>query len=240
MNHTRKTSLRGIPYLLPFAYALVSLGATRACAQSNANPDSSTTPAPTAFPAPAQAPASDASAKPAVKPKHIYTNDDMPSGSSGGTRGKDGLIMPGPSRLMDCDASCEHAARHYLGYDSSNDGEWREQIVKARSDLASDNQWRGLLNQAIQQTHYYCNFLAQQSQKTAPSSKDYNAQVQRSQNSEYFEYTERNLRASMEGTMNQMEQRIQEVTNLSRVRAALMYVQADRIWNQDCGDAGSR
>ena len=201
---------------------------------------SDSSPAPTATPAPVEAPSPAASVKPPAKPKHVITNDDLPSSSSAGTTGKNGTYIPGPSRLLDCDASCEHAARNYLGYDSENEGQWREQIGGARNDLASDNEWRGLLNQGIAQVNYYCNFLAQQSQKTAPSSKDYRAQAQRSQNSEYFEYTERNLRQSIEGTMNRMEQRIQEVAVLSRVRAALMYVQADRIWDQGCGAAGSR
>ena len=217
------------------ALVFVFLSAPVARAQSSSDP------APAAAPAAstAQAPSSDASAKSPVKPKHVYTNDDLPSSSSGAARGKDGLIIPGPSRLLDCDASCEHAARNYLGYDSENEGEWREQIVKARQDLVSDNEWRGLLNQGIAQVNYYCNLLAQQEQKTAPSNKSYNAQVQRYQNREYFEYTERNLRQSMEGTMNRMQQRIQEVAVLSRVRASLMYVQADRIWNQGCDEAGS-
>lgn len=205
-------------------------------AQSSSDPP----PAPTAAPAPVQAPSPDASAKPPAKPKRVITNDDLPSGSSAGTTGKNGAYIPGPSHLLDCDASCEHAARNYLGYDSENEEQWHEQIGKARNDLASDNQWRGLLNQGIAQAKYYCNFLAQQSQKTAPSSKDYRAQVQHSQNSAYFEYTERNLRQSMEGTMNRMEQRIQEVAVLSRVRAAMMYVQANRIWDQGCDAAGSR
>jgi hypothetical protein len=233
-------------FLSPQLLLLASLGL---CAllvvPSHAQSNSGASPAPPpTSPAPggsaAPTPAVDAVAKPAAKPKHVFTNDDMPSSSSGSTVGKDGEIMPGPSRLLDCDASCEHAARNYLGYDSENEGEWREQIVKARNDLASDNPWRGLLHQGIAQVKYYCNFLAQQSQKTAPSNKSYNAQVQRSQNSEYFEYTERNLRNTMEGTRNQMEQRIQEVAVLWQVRAALMYVQADRIWNQGCEDLGSR
>jgi hypothetical protein len=229
-------------YLL--ASLLLCVFFTTPSLHAQATSDPAPAAAPAASPAPAapsaQSPASDTPAKPPAKPKHVFTNDDMPSTSSGGTVGKDGKIMPGPSSLLNCDASCEHAARNYLGYDSENEGEWREQIVKARSDLASDNQWRGMLNQGIAQVKYYCNFLAQQSQKTAPSNKSYNAQVQRSQNSEYFEYTERNLRASMEGTMNQMEQRIQEVAVLSRVRAALMYVEADRVWNQGCDELGSR
>jgi len=217
-------------------FLFILLNASLARAQSNSSP----APAPSPAAATVQAPIPDASAKPPAKTKHVITNDDLPSSSSGAVRDKDGLILPGPSRLLNCDASCEHAARNYLGYDSENEGEWREQIVKARSDLGSDNEWRGLLNQGIAQVHYYCNFLAQREQKTAPASKSYSAQVQRAQNKEYFEYTERNLRQSMEGTMNRMQQRIQEIAVLSRVRAAMMYVQADRIWNQTCEGAGSR
>ena len=225
-------------YVLAGLAICVFLGVPRSLAQSPSDPAVPSTPA-TTTPAP-QTPDSETPAKPPAKPKHVITNDDLPSNSPSGATAKDGKIMPGPSRLVDCDASCEHAARNYLGYDSDNEGLWRSQIDKARADLLADNEWRGLLNQAIAQTNYYCNFLAQQSQKTAPSSNDYRAQVQRSRNSEYFEYTQRNLQASIEGTMNRMQQRIQEVQVLSPVRAAMMYVQADRIFERDCDSAGSR
>jgi len=127
-----------------------------------------------------------------------------------------------------------------MGVDSSNEAEWRIQIVKARRDLVEDNQWRGMLSQAIQQSNTYCNFLLQQSQQSAPSGNDYRSRVQRAQNSEYFENMGRTLRQGLDATMTRMQQHIQEVQVLSPVRAALMYVQGTRIFDRTCDSPGKR
>lgn len=196
----------------------------------------SSAPAP-ANPAPAAAapaPATGASQKPAAtaKPKHVITNEDLEPHSA--NNAKDDKFIPGEGALLTCDASCEQAARSELGYESYNDAEWRVQIVPARRDLVEDTAWRSLLSQAIQQSNYYCNFLLQASQQTAPSGQDYNSRTQRARNSNYFENMDRTLRQGLSATTNRMQERMQEVQVLSPVRAAMMSAQATRILDRTC------
>ena len=209
---------------------------------SRAQTSSAPAPAASAPAAAAPTPAADTSQKTAVrsKPKHVITNDDLEPHSSGDANAKDGKFMPGESPLLNCDSSCEEAARNELGYDSDNEAEWRVQIVRARRDLVEDNAWRGMLSQAIQQTNYYCNFLLQQSQQTAPSGNDYNSQVQRARNANYFENMGRTLRQGLESLMNRMQEHIREVRVLSPARAAMMTAQATRILDRTCELPGDR
>ncbi|HUL35031.1 MAG TPA: hypothetical protein VL128_14190 [Candidatus Eisenbacteria bacterium] len=231
MSRARDNALRSAARFIALACAgVLSLVCfPPANAQSSSN---STTPAAASQPSSASAAAP---TKPTAKPKHVITNDDLEPHGAAASGSQDEKIMPGESPLLACDSSCENAARHYLGYDSEDEeADWREQIVQARRDLAADDQWRGLLSQAIQQTNSYCNFLQQASQKTAPSGNDYRSRVERAQNSRYFSDMDRNLRQSLDRTANQMQQHIQDAQVLSPVRGALMYVQADRILNRDC------
>jgi hypothetical protein len=186
------------------------------------------------------APATGVSQKPAApaKPKHVITNEDLEPHSANDA--KDGKFIPGEGSLLTCDASCEQAARNELGYDSDNEAEWRVQIVRARRDLLDDTAWRGLLSQAVQQTNYYCNFLLQESQQTAPSGNDYNSRAQRARNANYFENMGRTLRQGVESLTNRMQEHIQEVRVLSPVRAAMMAAQATRILDRTCEFPGSR
>lgn len=203
----------------------------------------SSTTSPPANPAPAvasPAPATGASQKPTApaKPKHVITNEDLEPHSANGT--KDDKFHPGEGSLLTCDSSCEQAARNELGYDSDNEAEWRVQIVRARRDLVEDAAWRGLLSQAVQQTKYYCNFLLQESQQTAPSGNDYSSRSQRARNADYFENMGRTLRQGLESLTNRMQEHIQEVRVLSPARAAMMNAQATRILNRDCELPGNR
>ena len=186
------------------------------------------------------APATGVSQKPAApaKPKHVITNEDLEPHSANGA--KDGQFIPGEGSLLTCDASCEQAARNELGYDSDNEAEWRVQIVRARRDLIEDTAWRGLLSQTVQQTNYYCNFLLQQSQQTAPSGNDYNSRAQRARNANYFENMGRTLRQGLESLMNRMQEHIREVRVLSPARAAMMTAQATRILDRTCELPGDR
>ncbi len=206
------------------------------------NGQTSTTPPPAnlAPPVAAPAPATGATQKPAppAKPKRVITNDDLEPHSANGA--KDDKFIAGEGSLLACDSSCEQAARSELGYDSDNDAEWRVQIVQARRDLIEDTAWRGLLSQAVQQSNYYCNFLLQESQQTAPSGKNYNSRQQRARNANYFENMGRTLRQGLESLTNRMQEHIQEVRVLSPARAAMMSAQATRILDRTCELPGSR
>ena len=198
---------------------------------------------PPSSPAPAvasPAPPTGASEKPAApaKPKHVITNEDLEPHSPNGQ--KDDKFLPGEGSLLLCDSSCEQAARNELGYDSDNEAEWRVQIVRARRDLVEDAAWRGLLSQAVQQTKYYCNFLLQESQQTAPSGNDYNSRSQRARNANYFESMGRTLQQGLESLSNRIQEHIQEVRVLSPARAAMMTAQATRILERACELPGNR
>lgn len=214
---------------LPLAY----IGASFFLFPLASRAQNSSTPAP-------ETPPTDSAKKPTApaKPKRIITNEDLEPRSN--ANAKDGKFLPGESSLLICDASCEQAARNELGYDSDNEAEWRVQIVRARRDLIEDTAWRGLLSQAVQQTNYYCNFLLQESQQTAPSGNDYNSRAQRARNANYFESMGRTLRQGLESLTNRMQQHIQEVRVLSPARAAMMTAQTTRILNRACELPGDR
>lgn len=187
-----------------------------------------------------QDPATDPSSKPATpaKPKHVITNEDIERRPATGPAEE--LTLPGASPLLNCDSSCEQEARASLNYDDDNEGEWRVQVAPARRELATDSNWRGMLSQGIQQTRYYCNFLYQQQQQNAPSGNNWNARQQRARNAKYFQDMDRALRQGIENTLSRMQDRIREVEVLSPVRAAMMSVQAQRIFERDCDPSGTR
>ena len=208
-------------------------------AQSPSSPATVTTPTSTQA-LPGQGPATGRSPTPATpqKPKRVITNEDIEHRTSVGSAEE--LTLPGASPLLDCDSSCEQEARTSLNYDDDNESEWRVQVAQARRELASDSNWRGMLSQGIQQTRYYCNFLYQQDQQNAPSGSDWNARQQRARNAKYFEDMDRALRQGMQNTLSRMQDRIREAEVLSPVRAAMMSVQAQRIFERDCDLHGTR
>ena len=187
-----------------------------------------------------QGSATDRSPTPATpaKPKHVITNEDIEHRPNVGSAEE--LTLPGASPLLGCDSSCEQEARASLSYDDDNEGEWRVQVAQARRELATDSNWRGMLSQGVQQTRSYCNFLYQQQQQNAPSGNDWNARQQRARNAKYFEDMDRALRQGMQNTLSRMQGRIREVEVLSPLRAAMMSVQAQRIFERDCDPPGAR
>jgi len=173
-----------------------------------------------------------------TKPKKVITNEDLEPHSAAGTTDK--IITRDVSSLLNCDAACEQQAREFLGYDADYEAEWRMQVVRARRDLIADSEWRGMLSQSIGQQRTYCNFLAQQSQKTAPSGNSWDAQVQRARNAKYFETMGNTLRQGLETSVNRMNNHIQEVGELSPARAAMMNVQTNRIFDRACDQPPQR
>lgn len=182
----------------------------------------------------------DTTAKPSAttKPKKVITNEDLEPHLSAGPTDK--LISGDASSLLNCDPACEQQARELLGYDSDYEAEWRMQVVRARHDLIADNEWQGMLSQSIDQVRKYCNFLAQQSQKTAPSGNTWDAQVQRAQNAKYFESMGNVLRQQLESGVNRINNRIKEIGELSPARAAMMNVEANRIFDRTCDQPPQR
>lgn len=185
----------------------------------------------------------DSASKPGIsaKPKKVITNEDLEPRSAGGQAGAtDKMITGGTSSLLNCDATCEQQARELLEYGPDHEAEWQLQVVRARRDLIADTEWRGMLGQSIDQVRTYYNFLAQQSQKTSPSGNSWDAQVQRARNNQYFENMGNTLRQGLDATVKRMENRMQDVGALSPVRAAMMNVEANRIFDRTCAELPHR
>ncbi|HEY1471778.1 MAG TPA: hypothetical protein VGF61_22255 [Candidatus Acidoferrum sp.] len=182
----------------------------------------------------------DVAAKPnsTAKPKKVITNEDLEPRSVPGATDK--IITGSASSLLNCDAACEQQARELLGYDANYEAEWRMQVVRARRDLIADSEWRGMLSQSIDQMRTYCNFLAQESQKTAPSGNSWDAQVQRARNAKYFESMGNTLRQGLQANVTRMNNRIKEAGELSPARGAMMNVQANRIFDRSCDQPAQR
>ncbi len=175
----------------------------------------------------------------AAKSKRVITNEDLEPHSAPGSQ-PDRIVTGEGGSLLNCDTACEQQARDLLGYDSDYEAEWRMQVVRARRDLIADGEWRGLLSQSTDQVKRYCNFLAQESQQTAPSGNSFNAQVERARNAQYFESMGITLRQGLEATVNRMENRMKEVGALSPARAAMMNVEANRVFNRTCAQPPQR
>jgi hypothetical protein len=173
-----------------------------------------------------------------AKPKKVITNEDLEPRSPAIDIEK--LITGSASSLLNCDPACEQQARELLGYDADYEAEWRMQVVRARRDLIADGEWHGMLSQSIDQVRTYCNFLAQESQKTAPSGNSWDAQVQRARNAKYFESMGNTLRQGLQASVDRMNNRIKEVGELSPARAAMMNVQANRIFDRTCDQPPQR
>lgn len=166
-----------------------------------------------------------------AKPKKVITNEDLEPRKNGPAR----KPADGDSgSWLTCEATCEQQAREEAGYDSDREAEWEMQVVNARRELVADNEWRQMLQQAIQQTNTYCNFLSQQSQRVSPSGNSYNARLQRAKADQYFESMDNVLQQKLQTLANQMTRHTNEVGALSPVRAAMMYVQGTRILNRTC------
>jgi hypothetical protein len=191
--------------------------------------------------APAAAPNAKPAPSPATKPRHVITNEELePHAARGAAPKIDKALTSDAASLLTCDSTCEQDARNQLGYDADYEADWRAQIVEARHDLMADSYWRQTLAQAIQQGDSYCKFQLQQSRQLSSNRSDYQSRVQTARNAQYFENMDRALRQQMESTANRMQGHIQEVEVLSKVRAALMTVQANRVANRPCIDPEPR
>jgi hypothetical protein len=217
-----------------FTLLFISL-AIRSSAQSAdapAIPPSSEQSAPASDATPQKVSAATPKPNPLAKPKKVITNDDLEPRSGNGPSRKPGDGDSGS--FLACEGACEQQAREELGFDADREADWQMQVVSARRELSADTEWRQMLLQAIQQTNTYCNFLAQQSQKVSPSNNSYNARTQRAQSEQYFQNMNRTLQQNLQSLANRMSAHTNEVGVLSPVRAAMMYVQGNRILHREC------
>jgi hypothetical protein len=176
-------------------------------------------------------PPADPKANSPSKPKRVITNEDLEPR----TGGQSHKFADGDSHSwLNCEASCEQQAREEAGYDAEHEAEWQMQVVNARRELTADSEWHRMLQEAIQQSNTYCNFLSQQSQKMSPSGNSYSALVQRAKADEYFRNMDNVLRQKLQTLANEMTRHTNESGALSPVRGAMMYVQGNRILRRTC------
>jgi ABC-type uncharacterized transport system involved in gliding motility auxiliary subunit len=210
-------------------------------AQSSSSTPSSPVPAPSTTPAPESAASQSDPPKQSAassKPKHVITNEDLERKSARpSSAGK--VITSDNSPLLNCEAACEQQAREQFGYGPDRESEWQLQVVQARRDLPADSEWSVLLGQSIQQLDTYCTFVAQASQVVSPSGNDFRSRTARAKADQYFENMDRTLRQNLQSTFSRMQSHVQDVSALYPVRAALMYVQANRIIDRSCEALGS-
>lgn len=91
----------------------------------------------------AQASTPAAAPKPAVKPKHVITNDDIkPSAYSG----FGGLFYTSTGSINDCDASCFDQVRGMAVFNTDSDSNWRSKVLRQIELVRSDGEWQAYLH----------------------------------------------------------------------------------------------
>jgi hypothetical protein len=116
-----------------------------AAAQGQQQQDDKKAPADGAAQAPATAtaaaPAADA-AKPATKPKHVITNDDIkssPYASFGG------LFYTSSGSINDCNASCFDQVRNMAFVNTEDHPNWRRDVLREIEIVRSDSEWQAYM-----------------------------------------------------------------------------------------------
>jgi hypothetical protein len=91
----------------------------------------------------AQASTNGASGKPASKPKHVITNDDIkpsPYASFGG------LFYMSSGSINDCDAACFDQVRVLAMVNSETNPSWRREVLRQLDLVRSDGEWQAYLH----------------------------------------------------------------------------------------------
>ncbi|MGB2590816.1 MAG: hypothetical protein WA853_06385 [Candidatus Acidiferrum sp.] len=84
-----------------------------------------------------------AAAKPASKPKHVITNDDIkpsPYSSFGG------LFYTSTGSINDCDAACFDQVRAMAVFGSETNPNWRRDVLRQLDLVRSDGEWQEYLH----------------------------------------------------------------------------------------------
>ena len=91
----------------------------------------------------AQASTTAAAAKPASKPKHVITNDDIKSSpySSFG-----GLFYMSTGSINDCDTGCFDQVRAMATANSETNPNWRRDVLRQLDLVRSDGEWQAYLH----------------------------------------------------------------------------------------------
>jgi len=218
-------------------------------AQSVAPPPAPAVPASPAEPAavppaaPGKQPAAQQTANPTKAPKKhkVFTDDDVPA-----LRAKGGLANDddaGSAMIYgstgNCDADCEQKIKQIVGITPEQEGEWKLQITAARREVGEDHQWRELYWKGQQTMHNFCALQTQMENVPEPSGDDYQSRLERAKQQKMFEDAERSVGQQVQNVLAGMNQYIQQFSNREPVRAAMMGVTAEKLFNT-CPDTNSQ
>lgn len=170
--------------------------------------------------------------KPA-KPHKVITNEDIDAAHArdGGKIGDNGKyaapIFGGPV----CDAECAFQAHEQLGFEPDQEGEWQMQLAAARRNISADSAWMSAYRNAAQKEKMYCDFVTQEQETILPEGNDYWARVDHAKHQQYAENMGRTLSMGVQGAANQINQLIETVRPVDPVRAVIMSVISDQVFN---------
>jgi hypothetical protein len=101
----------------------------------------------------ATAPAQSAEAKPAAKPKHVITNDDIKSSPDSGFGG---VFYTNSGSINDCNADCFDQVRSLSMVDAGNDLNWRRDVLNQIEFVRSNGQWQAYLHELFNAHNKIC------------------------------------------------------------------------------------
>jgi hypothetical protein len=103
----------------------------------------------------AQASTTAATGKPASKPRHVITNDDIKSSpySSFG-----GLFYMSTGSINDCDAGCFDQVRAMAMVNSETNPNWRREVLRQLDLVRSDGEWQAYLHNVYRAHNKVCQF----------------------------------------------------------------------------------
>ena len=101
----------------------------------------------------AQASTTAPTGKPASKPRHVITNDDIkPSADSG----FGGLFYTNAGSINDCDANCFDQVHAMSMVNSQTNPNWREEVLRQLDLVRSDGEWQAYLHDMYRAHNKVC------------------------------------------------------------------------------------
>lgn len=134
-----------------------------------------------------------------------------------------------------CDADCAAEARDQVGMGPDQEGEWQAQLSAALHFLSEDTAWRYAYMNGLRKAKMYCTFQEQLRKTPVPSGNDYRSGVERARREQYADDMDHTLSMGLQGARTQMDNLVTNAQKTDPVRAAVMGVLAERVFNQ-CAD----
>lgn len=167
----------------------------------------------------------------------VITTDDLEASRSKEKKPQEFAKTAGKAQAdpAACDADCADEARDEAGMGPDREGEWQAQFSAALHYLSGDATWRYAYTHGLQNAQTYCSFQEQLRKAPPPSGNDYRSRMERAKQEQYAHDMNHTLSVGLQGTRTQMNILIEDAEKTDPVRAAVMSVLAQRIFNQ-CTD----